>query len=174
MRINLSELFTCEGKRKVYTAEITIPSITFGGDTYQIGKSEPFKLEIVNLDGKKFSMTGGLPVTVEATCVRCLEPVSFVCKLKFDRDFILDQKEEQDENSDETPYIDGYNLDVDQLVCNELILSLPMRVLCSEDCKGICNRCGTNLNVETCTCDTRSLDPRMSVFQDIFNEFKEV
>ncbi|MFQ8840665.1 MAG: YceD family protein [Clostridium fessum] len=40
-----------------------------------------------------------------------------------------------------------------------------MKVLCREDCKGICNRCGTNLNLRTCTCDTRSLDPRMSVIR---------
>ena len=75
---------------------------------------------------------------------------------------------------DEQPFLNGYNLDVDQLVCNELLLSLPMKVLCREDCKGICNRCGANLNIETCDCDTRALDPRMSVIQDIFNQYKEV
>ena len=80
----------------------------------------------------------------------------------------------QEESLDDEPFMKRYNLDVDQLVCNELLLSLPMKVLCREDCKGICNRCGTNLNLRTCTCDTRSLDPRMSVIQEIFNEFKEV
>ena len=75
---------------------------------------------------------------------------------------------------DEQFYIKGYNLDVDQLVGNELTLNLPMRVLCSEDCKGICNRCGTNLNRGTCDCAGKSLDPRMSVIQDIFKQLKEV
>lgn len=170
MLINLSELFTCEGKRKVYTAEVSIPSVTFSGDTYKVLEAKPFELEIISKGGRKFSMAGGLPVTVETPCARCLEPVSFTCELNFDRDFELAKEGEQEEGSDEEPYLSGYSLDVDQLVCNELLLSLPMRVLCREDCKGICNRCGTNLNFQTCTCDTRSLDPRMSVIQEIFNK----
>lgn len=174
MLINLSELFTCEGKRKVYTVSFELASIKFSGDVYTILKAEPFELEIANIGGKKFTMSGQLPVTVEAPCARCLEPVSFVCELTFDRELDLGKGEEQGDGLDEEPYLSGYSLDVDQLVCNELLLSLPMRVLCSEDCKGICNRCGTNLNHETCTCDTRSLDPRMSVIQEIFNQFKEV
>ncbi|WP_350336793.1 DUF177 domain-containing protein [[Clostridium] symbiosum] len=164
MLINLSELFTCEGKRKVYTVSFELGSIEFGGDIYKIVKAEPFELEIANIGGgKKYTMSGGLSVTVEAPCARCLEPVTFVCELVFDRELDLGKKEEQEDS-----------LEVDQLVCNELLLSLPMRVLCSEDCKGICNRCGTNLNIGTCACDTRSLDPRMSVIQEIFNQFKEV
>ena len=175
MRINLSELFTCEGKKKVYTLEFTLPSVTFSGETYRILKAEPFELEITGLGGRKFSMAGRLPLTLEAPCARCLEPVSFECELDFDREFLVGRtEEEQEESMDEENYLDGYNLDVDQLVCNELLVSLPMRILCSEDCKGICNRCGTNLNLRTCTCDTRELDPRMSVIQEIFNQFKEV
>ena len=175
MLINLSELFTCEGKRKVYTVSFELGSIEFGGDIYTIVNAEPFELEIANIGGgKKYTMSGGLSVTVEAPCARCLEPVTFVCELVFDRELDLGKKEEQEDSLDEEPYLSGYSLDVDQLVCNELLLSLPMRVLCSEDCKGICNRCGTNLNIGTCACDTRSLDPRMSVIQEIFNQFKEV
>ena len=71
------------------------------------------------------------------------------------------------EDSDE-PYIDGYLLDVDALVRNELFVHMPLRVLCKEDCKGICKRCGTNLNLGTCDCDATELDPRMAAILDIF------
>lgn len=173
MLINLSELFTCEGKRKAYRVSCSISSIEFSGDIYRIVKAEPFELELANVGDKKFTMKGNLSVTVEVPCARCLEPVTFDRELIFDRE--LESGREEWENSlDEEPYLSGYNLDVDQLVRNELLLSLPMRVLCSEDCKGICNRCGTNLNFGSCTCDTRSLDLRMSVIQDIFKQSKEV
>ena len=89
----------------------------------------------------------------------------------------IDMKQSDEERArelNEQFYVSGYNLDVDRLVGNELTLNLPMKVLCREDCKGICNRCGTNLNYGTCDCDTRSLDPRMSVIQDIFKQLKEV
>ena len=48
-----------------------------------------------------------------------------------------------------------------------------MKVLCRENCKGICNRCGANLNLGSCKCDDAELDPRMSKILDIFNQFKE-
>ena len=83
-------------------------------------------------------------------------------------------EEERAKALDEQPYVSGYYLDVDQLVRNELLLNLPMKVLCDENCKGICNRCGANLNYESCNCESSSPDPRMSVIQDIFKQFKEV
>ena len=64
--------------------------------------------------------------------------------------------------------------DRDKLVNGELIVNLPMKVLCSPDCKGICKRCGKNLNEGPCACDDRSPDPRMAAIRDIFNNFKEV
>ena len=97
--------------------------------------------------------------------------------LRIDFDQELDMSSSDDDrvkDLDEQSYLTGYNLDADRLVCNELSLNLPMKVLCKEDCKGICNRCGANLNYGTCGCDTRSLDPRMAVIQDIFKQFKEV
>ncbi len=174
MLIQLSELFTCEGKKKEYTVETSLRTLEFGGETYRILEAPPFVLEIESLTRRKFAMRGSAAVTVEGHCARCLEPVSFVCNLCFDREFAIGEGNGQEEDSEEEPYLDGSCLDADRLVCNELLLSLPMRVLCREDCRGICNRCGTNLNFGTCTCDTRSLDPRMSVIQEIFNEFKEV
>ena len=71
-------------------------------------------------------------------------------------------------------YIDGYNLDVDKLIYNEILIGWPMKILCREDCKGICNMCGQNLNKGTCDCEDTSLDPRMSVIRDVFKNFKEV
>lgn len=175
MRINLSELFTCEGKTAVYTGNISALEVQFGGDVYPIRRADPVELTAVNLGDKEFTVAGTLSVTVEIPCARCLEPVPYTSDLNLSRTFTVGKAEEDsDDSTDEKDYLDGYNLDVDQLVLNELILSLPMRILCREDCKGICNRCGTNLNQGSCTCDTRSLDPRMSVIQDIFKQSKEV
>ena len=71
-------------------------------------------------------------------------------------------------------YIHGYDLDVDELVYSEILVNWPLRVLCKEDCKGICSICGKNLNHGTCDCDHTDLDPRMAQIRDIFNKFKEV
>ena len=108
-----------------------------------------------------------------------------ILKAVGDFDELLDKSSKAYENSfieylatkeakEEKDYIDGYSLDVDRLVFGELLLSMPGKVLCKDDCKGLCPVCGTDLNVTECDCEKESLDPRMSVFKDILNNFKEV
>jgi uncharacterized protein len=61
------------------------------------------------------------------------------------------------------------------LVYDEVLTEWPLKVLCKEDCKGICSQCGANLNHETCSCKHEErLDPRMAAISDIFSKFKEV
>ena len=79
-----------------------------------------------------------------------------------------------DEEMEETDYLIGFELDVDKLVYAEILVNWPMKVLCKEDCKGICKVCGMNLNKGTCDCRRTELDPRMAAIQDIFSKFKEV
>jgi uncharacterized protein len=74
---------------------------------------------------------------------------------------------------DENDYIIGYDLDVDKLIYGEILVNWPMKILCKNDCKGICNRCGANLNLGECGCDRAELDPRMAVIRDIFNNSKQ-
>ena len=79
----------------------------------------------------------------------------------------------ENEDVDELSFIDGYMLDVDKLIMDEIVVALPTKVLCKEDCKGLCSICGTNLNNHTCDCHKESLDPRMAAIQDIFRDFNQ-
>lgn len=175
MLINLSEVFTLEGKEKTWEVPLEMESFEGVDGKYPVVSSEPIRIMVKNLGNRKLEVTGGTTVTLAIPCARCLEPVEYTCELEFDQELDMRATEEERvKNLDEQAYLTGYNLDADQLVGKELTLNLPMKVLCKEDCKGICNRCGANLNYETCDCDTRSLDPRMAVIQDIFKQFKEV
>ena len=78
------------------------------------------------------------------------------------------------EELDESNFIDGYHLDVDKLLYNEILSGWPTKVLCREDCRGLCRICGRNLNTGSCGCEDPGLDPRMSVVRDLFKNFKEV
>ena len=130
------------------------------------------KVEHVKESGKKLVITGQADITLNIPCDRCLEDVEVPFSLDFEKHVNLEA--ENDKESDETNYIDGYNLDVDKLLYNEILIGWPMKVLCSEDCKGICSVCGQNLNEGTCDCEDTGLDPRMSVIRDVFKNFKEV
>lgn len=175
MLINLSELFTLEGKEKTYAPDIEMDIYHGPNGDYKVSSKEAAVLRIRNVGDRKLELEGKAKLSLVIPCDRCLDPVEVPLEFDIVRTLDLNESEEERaEELDEQPYLSGYNLDVDQLVCDELILNLPMKVLCSENCKGICNRCGTNLNHETCDCDTRSMDPRMAVIQDIFKQFKEV
>ena len=175
MLINLTELFTREGKTNDYAVELDCREFQIPQGICPVSDSKPVTFYIENVGDRTLVLSGEAEFTLMIPCDRCLEPVEVPFQLSIER--TLDTNltdEERIANLDEQPYLQGYNLDVDQLVRDELLLNLPMKVLCDEDCKGICNRCGANLNHETCDCDRSSLDPRMSVIQDIFKQFKEV
>ncbi|MDO5349832.1 MAG: DUF177 domain-containing protein [Lachnospiraceae bacterium] len=175
MLINLSELFSCQGKVKTYTQNLEMEQFHGPVGDYEIVKKEPVVLRITHSGEKKMTVEGEAGLTLQMPCDRCLEPVEVPFRLSIEEELDMNQSdEERVEALDEQPYISGYYLDVDQLVGNELMLNLPMKVLCREACKGICNQCGTNLNYGTCDCDHSVPDPRMAAIQDIFKQFKEV
>ena len=103
----------------------------------KLWKKEPVTLVITNQGERVLTMTGKAVLSLEMPCARCLEPVLVPFELEIDQELDMNQtKEDRIEALDEQFYINGYNLDVDQLVGNELTLNLPMRVLCSDNCKG--------------------------------------
>ena len=175
MLINLTELFTREGKTNDYAVELDCREFQIPQGICPVSDSKPVTFYIENVGDRTLVLSGEAEFTLMIPCDRCLELVEVPFQLSIERTLDMNlTDEERIANLDEQPYLQGYNLDVDQLVRDELLLNLPMKVLCDEDCKGICNRCGANLNHETCDCDRSSLDPRMSVIQDIFKQFKEV
>lgn len=175
MRINLTELFSVDGREKNYDAEIEMEVFQASGDTCKVVSKEPVTLHIQNVGNGKLLMEGKAFLVLCIPCSRCLEPVDVPFELEISQELDVRQAEEEDtEKMEEQPYVDGYYLDVDQLIGNELLLNFPMKVLCKEDCRGICNQCGMNLNQGTCSCERGSPDPRMSIIQDIFQQFKEV
>lgn len=175
MQKNLSEILSNPIKVENFSTEITFDTLNFQGNIYTVVYKTPVTLTASSVGKKKIHLTGGFTIHFSIPCDRCLEDV--LLKFTIDIDRIIDfgmSEEDKRKELNEMSFIEGSNLDIDMLVYDEILLVLPMKVICSEDCKGICNICGTNLNKNTCDCDTTVLDPRMSVIHDIFNNFKEV
>ena len=177
MLINLSEVLTEPHKTVEESVVSDMKEVFFGGQKFSIAEMSPVHIRIEYAGEKKLYITGDTSLTVVIPCDRCLEPVATVFDLNISRitkGNVTDESEVESEDLDEANYIDGYTLDVDQLVGSEILIGWPTKILCSEDCKGICNVCGQNLNQGTCNCEDTSLDPRMSVIRDVFKNFKEV
>ena len=132
----------------------------------QDGKSEKYEIPLTS---ETFSIGGQDYRVIEN------HPVILGLTHEFDLQIDLNlSEEEREEKEEDSSFVEGDELDVEELVRNELIVQWPIRVLCKDDCKGICSRCGANLNIQTCDCDTTGLDPRMAAIKDIFSKFKEV
>ncbi len=73
------------------------------------------------------------------------------------------------EESDTILLVPDMKLDLDELIYTEVMLSLPMKHLCNENCKGICSKCGKNLNDGKCDCPEREIDPRLAALAELLN-----
>ena len=175
MQIHLSDVTDSEGKHIQLQPELKLDKISFQMGDYPILEKTPVELEITNTGNKVLELKGIGSVTVGIPCDRCLEQVAV--KIPYEIEQKLDMKKsdtERVQDLDENDYLTGMDLDVDRLVYLEVLMSWPLKVLCREDCKGICSRCGKNLNKGSCGCAEEPKDPRMAAISDIFSKFKEV
>ena len=176
MLVNLSDVLTSEGK--VVTKEISLEMTEFanGMGTYQITEKSPVTFTFTNIGVDKARVEGSCKLTLMAACDRCLTDVPVTMELLFDRTVLSPEAAAEDEDTqrDDQTFMDGYQLDAEAFVYDEIIVNWPVKILCKEDCKGVCPVCGQNLNERECGCDTFVPDPRMAAIKDIFNANKEV
>jgi uncharacterized protein len=167
--MNLTDVLSCEEKvlKRTISTGLTVFDSTLG--SFPLTENEPLELTITNIGSDKLRIEGSVKLTAKIPCDRCLTEVDTPMELVFDKEVDMKQTAEgRIEDLDETDFVIGYNLDVDKLIYSEILVNWPMKTLCSEDCKGICRKCGTNLNHGACSCDTVELDPRMAVIAEIF------
>lgn len=177
MMLNLCDVLSVVGQEMTQQANIDKLQMCFQGEDISVACKEPFKVEVKHVEKDHITISFEADVELIRTCSRCLENVNCEYHLSVFRNINLAKKEaytDDASDADKISYIEDCNLDIDMLVLDELYTILPMNVVCKEDCKGICKVCGTNLNESTCNCDQTVPDPRMAVFSDIFNQFKEV
>jgi uncharacterized protein len=131
--------------------------------------------------GDEIRIAGALDAAVEANCSRCLEPARFEVSRPFDlyfreRDehmFDEDQEVELAEDDTSTAFFTGTQLAIGDVLREQLLLALPMKVLCTPECKGLCPTCGTNLNLNTCNCPKEQFSPHMDQLLEIKRKLEE-
>lgn len=116
-----------------------------------------------------------LSVDYSAECARCLAPVSGQFTLDLEKTVaprnLLDTQDE-DKLDDYAIIEDGF-LDMDTMLIEQLEMEFPLRFLCKEDCLGLCQRCGKNLNEGKCDCKDDEIDPRLAPLKKILERMKE-
>lgn len=156
---------------KQYTVEPEFTVFKTGGGDYEVIHKQPIELTVTNLGNNKVHIRSDVELTLGIPCDRCLEIVPTNIKFELSIDVDLNDVVEPDEDMEDRSFVDGRIIDIDGMLYPEIFMNLPTKVLCKEDCKGICKVCGKNLNEGVCGCDTFVADPRMAAISDIFKNF---
>ena len=142
---------------------------------YGVSFPSPMKVkgEITNTAGY-MRMKLSTSVDYQAECARCLAPVCGCFTLNLEktvapRNLLSDLDE--DKLDDYAIIEDGF-LETDELLREQLEMEFPSRFLCKEDCKGLCSRCGRNLNESECDCLSKEIDPRMEPLRKLLEQMK--
>lgn len=176
MLVNLLDVLTSDGKKRSTQVPVTLKQAVYGGTVYPITNRPQAEFVFTNIGMNKVLIEGKTEVVLEIPCDRCLQAVTLPLGLRFTHRVAInmpDLKAEADADV-EFPYLEGGQLNAEELIFHEIITNLPSKVLCADDCKGICRECGQNLNERECGCDTFIPDPRMAAVKDIFYTHKEV
>jgi len=141
--------------------------------TGTIGPMEVRLEGIVRPVGDHFIVDGRTSARGELSCGRCLESVDWQMDSTFDLEIALADEAPLDpelalgEADLDVVYLEEPLLDLDKLAVEQVVLEMPIRVLCSEECAGLCPRCGANRNVEgACRCEPEA-DPRWAALKDL-------
>ncbi len=115
-------------------------------------------------------LNGTIKYTFDDECARCLAPFDNIVETKFEA-VLVNQVDEGDNESDEIilQITDGC-VDLEETIKQMIYLSMPMKSLCKNDCKGICPNCGVNLNIEKCKCEDNLTDPRFDKLKDLLKD----
>ena len=170
MKIQLSKIISVPKYEETVEASIDLNEIKLKGVSYPIREKNDFSIVFRNIGKDKISFAFETEVTLGIPCSRCLEEVSYPVSVQVMKELDFSDLDEEDSS-----YIEDKYLDLDILIFDEVVPKLPSRVLCKEDCKGLCPVCGTNLNEKECGCDRTVADlvwQRFRIFLRILRRCK--
>ena len=104
--------------------------------------------------------------TYFGSCDRCGVDLQRDYKESFNHILVTSLSGDSDDEYIETP---DYEIELDELVTEDILLELPGKLLCKDGCKGLCAKCGKNLNDGNCQCDNNRIDPRLEVLKQLLD-----
>lgn len=127
----------------------------------------------VRLSGNEVFVNGHVEARARVECDRCLQPVELPVNADFALEYISGDEYESSQAAELTEaelsvsVFDGEAIDVDEIVKEQVLLAVPTRMLCREDCKGICPECGIDRNTGECSCVSKDIDPRWAALKNL-------
>ena len=166
MLLGLSKIIDCPGQSIPFSVSVDLSDLCYGV-SYPVSEPVLAQGTVRNTAGG-LMMEGQVRTTIHGICDRCAG--SFDREVTFPIDVVLVTELANEENEDEWVFpLEGDSADLDDIVRTVFVLNLDSKLLCREDCKGICQRCGKNLNDGPCNCQ-KELDPRFAALKQLLEK----
>ncbi len=167
MRLNLQPILHTPGGCMPFAFQMDLSGLEFYGE-HPVAEPVQVSGSVRNMAGA-LVLSGAAETTLDLTCDRCLKP--FRQEMRVPVEHLLAETLE-DEKNDEILLLENGEVDLDEVFSTALILAMDSKHLCSEDCKGLCERCGADLNQGPCGCK-REIDPRLAALAQLLDKESE-
>ena len=123
--------------------------------------------------GTEVFIDGHVDSCAQVDCDRCLKPLQIPVSSDFGLEYITGGEYEDNRNLELTEgemsvsVFNGETIDVDEIAKEQILLAVPSRLLCTENCKGFCPTCGADKNVGECGCEEKQIDPRWAALKNL-------
>ncbi|HBT20034.1 MAG TPA: hypothetical protein DEA47_01485 [Peptococcaceae bacterium] len=174
MELNIKKISEKKGAHLNFNFYEKLSPMVIGGEKIDFNTPAFVEGTATNV-GSGILVEGRLNTEILVNCSRCLKTVCVKIDTEFKEEYVKESK--LNEPSYHELYEQGEihiykenKLDIMNEILENVILNIPMKVLCSAECRGICSICGRDLNVEQCDCRTESVDPRLAALQKWFEK----
>ena len=166
MLLGLSKIIDSPGAQVSFSTSMDLSDLCYG---VSHPVTEPVKAEgTVRNTAGVLMMTGMITTCIHGICDRCAS--EFDRDVEIPLDVVLVTEMANEENEDEWVFpLEGDSATLDDIVRTVFVLNLDSKLLCNEDCKGLCHRCGKNLNEGPCNCQ-KELDPRFAALKQLLEK----
>ncbi len=166
MLLGLSKIIECPGASVPFSTSVDLSDLLYG-TCYPVDEPVLASGTVRNTAGV-LVMTGSVHTTIHGVCDRCAS--EFSAYVEFPIDVVLVTELSNEENEDEWVFpLEGDSADLEDIVRTVFVLNMGSKLLCKDDCKGLCCRCGKNLNEGPCSCQ-KELDPRFAALRQLLDK----
>ena len=166
MKLDLSNLIDSPGASIPFSTSVDLSDLCYGV-SHPADEAVLAKGTVRNTAGV-LVMQGEISTCIHGVCDRCA--ADFSRDIVFPLDVVLVTELANEENEDEWVFpLEGCSADLEDIVRTVFVLNLDSQLLCSEDCKGLCHRCGKNQNAGPCNCQ-KELDPRFAALRQLLEK----
>lgn len=168
MKIYLADLKDKQGSYVNYQFIVSPESVKIENENFSFKDSITLDIA-VSYTGKALNLKGCFKTKIELPCSRCLKSFIYQLENDFQEKFqhVSSESEEEPQNED---FFRGEVFNLKGILREVILLALPLKPVCSSNCKGLCQICGQNLNISNCKCEVIDVDPRLEVLKQLLEK----